>query len=188
MFLRTPRARELLEADEEKLDQLQYEFDERKTIKKKKPEKKKAPKNQVPKTLSISSPSFPSIQKAPENEEEQNKLAEEMLQWLYQNPQEIKLEAFPLSKWISPYKFFRIGETNDYFNNALNLARREIGARIQERLGDNPQYLMRMLPLYHDEFQAWEMRKQQQDTVNAKRDVYVEMVSAPNSDKVPVKK
>jgi hypothetical protein len=69
------------------------------------------------------------VNKPPQDEHEQNVLADELVNWV-QN-EVLALEEFPLSKSIAPSRFYSLASSNEYFADALDLARYVIGSRLQ---------------------------------------------------------
>ena len=57
--------------------------------------------------------------KIPKLEEEIIKLSDEMVEWTYINKTLINLDKFPLSKRLSPYRFYKLAENNPYFEEAI---------------------------------------------------------------------
>lgn len=107
---------------------------------------------------------YTGLKDLPVDEKAINELANEMMAWAAKEDA-FKLEDFPLMKQYSPYKFFKLAEKHAYFAQALDYANHLIGSRLQHKLvyeGINPQYAMKMLPLYHYHYKQWELEKRAQ--------------------------
>lgn len=92
--------------------------------------------------------------KPPQEIEKQNKLVNEMLIWAQKNDS-LCLEDFPISKSIAPTRFYACAQDNDYFADALDLARYTISSRLQLGLRDrtlDKNYVLRLLPIYNQEY------------------------------------
>ncbi len=100
------------------------------------------------------------LQKPPSDIEEQNKLANELIKWVSDVVYE--LEDFPISKSMAPTRFYAIAKDNEYFAEALDLARYVISSRLQKGLREksiDKDYVMRMLPIYNQDFRSYMLAK-----------------------------
>jgi hypothetical protein len=96
------------------------------------------------------------INKPPQEEQAQNELANEMLDWVDQD-ESYTLEDFPISKSMAPSRFYRCAMQNEYFAEALDLARYTISSRLQKDLRSkrlDKDYVLRLLPLYNQEYKS----------------------------------
>jgi len=92
--------------------------------------------------------------KPPQEIEKQNELVNEMLIWAQKNDS-LCLEDFPISKNMAPTRFYACAQDNDYFADALDLARYTISSRLQLGLRDrtlDKNYVLRLLPIYNQEY------------------------------------
>lgn len=84
----------------------------------------------------------------------QCRLGDELMVWS-EDEDVYSIEDFPLSKSMSPNKFYKIADTNDYFAGCLDVALQTIGSRLQRGWRDKTldrEYVMRILPLYNIQF------------------------------------
>lgn len=93
--------------------------------------------------------------------EEQNIMADELIQWALL-PDSILMEEFPLSKNISPYRFFKLADskTNEYFTDAYEFANSWCGVKMQKgqhQLDLN--LLNKIFPLYHKRYNEYLLSK-----------------------------
>ena len=92
--------------------------------------------------------------KPPQEIEKQNKLVNEMLIWAQKNDS-LCLEDFPISKNMATTRFYACAQDNDYFADALDLARYTISSRLQLGLRNrtlDKNYVLRLLPIYNQEY------------------------------------
>ena len=92
--------------------------------------------------------------KMPHGTEDQNILADELIEWALKEDS-LLLERFPLSKKISPYRFFRLCKSgkNDYLTRALEFARAACSVRQIE--GDHKidtSIVLKLLRVYNTEY------------------------------------
>ncbi len=116
------------------------------------------------------------LQKPPTDIEEQNALADELLKWVSNVVYE--LEDFPISKSMAPTRFYAIASNNEYFAEALDLARYVISSRLQKGLREktiDKDYVMRMLPIYNQDFRSYMLAKIKQSEDAKSRNVTVIM-------------
>lgn len=130
----------------------------------------------------------------PKEEQEIIELANELVSWSLL-PTSFEIERFPLSRRMSPYRFFRI--ESEYMQDAIVFSRYAIAARLQEcwRNEDNgidKGYAEKMLALYSPEYRAFvqEKIKAIQAAVESRgqQAITVVMQETPNSSIVPFKK
>ncbi len=103
----------------------------------------------------------PFLTRIPIEKEYQDDLGREMLMWV-RSDDVFSLEDFPISKCMSPTQFYRIAETNDYFEECLDIALMTIGSRLQrawrERMLEK-QYVLSILPLYNSLYRRLVLEK-----------------------------
>lgn len=98
----------------------------------------------------------------PKDFKTQTKLGTEMIAWLQEHQDVVDLKKFPLSKWMSPYKFYKIAENNPDFAECLEIARSIIATRIGDGWKTsemNTLYAKEMLPIYDNEYRDWQCLK-----------------------------
>lgn len=96
------------------------------------------------------------VNKPPTDEQKQNKLANELLDWV-NNEDSFAIEDFPISKSIAPSRFYQCANDNEYFAEALELARYTIGSKLQKGMREKilpKDYVLRLLPLYNEEYKS----------------------------------
>lgn len=112
------------------------------------------PKNLHPPLKIPSRVRITGLQKVPADIKIQNKLADELVEWAFENKQEFTLNKFPLSKHYDPYKFFNLAKKNQYFKDALSFARYVvIDGMLEVNLKDSTNFTMRE---YLDNKQWWD--------------------------------
>jgi len=97
----------------------------------------------------------------PDDYDIQCKYGDEMIVWS-EDEDVYRLEDFPLSKSMSPNKFYKIADTNDYFAECLDIATQTIGSRLQRSWQDGTidrDFAMRILPLYNSHFKSLVVKK-----------------------------
>lgn len=94
----------------------------------------------------------------PKDLKTQNKLATEMIRWVHEHPNEVDLDLYPLSKNLSPYRFYKIAKTNPDFAEALEVAQYLISSRIKAGWRSREMdtiYAKEMLPEYNKAYREW---------------------------------
>jgi len=97
----------------------------------------------------------------PKDEQEQNKLAVELVEWTC-SPSSFYIEKFPVSKGISPYRFFKTKHTNDFFAECVELANAICHLNLKEAVhqGDlHYSYVLSMLPVYDGDYKGFMIEK-----------------------------
>ena len=94
----------------------------------------------------------------PPSEQQQNELGDEMITWCLADTNILELDLFPLSKKYSPSAFYNIAKKNEYFAQALDIARAIVAIRIKtlwrtEKV--DPKYAQAMLPVYDNQLKSW---------------------------------
>lgn len=121
----------------------------------------------------------------PHDEEEQNRLIVEMVNWAEQDETALDPDKFPVTLKISPYKFYKLSEKNEFFAEGLALAKYIIGVRMKELTRDrklDKDYLFRFLPLYHPEFREWSREKRlSSENDNRPTEIIVNVTGIPSS-------
>jgi len=102
------------------------------------------------------------LNRMPRDKEEQNQMADELISWAL-IPSSVLLEEFPLSKNISPYRFFKFAkeESNEYFTDAFDFARSCCAVRMQK--GEHELdigLLHKIFPLYHRQYDEYLIEKE----------------------------
>lgn len=131
--------------------------------------------------------SGPYLTRPPKTEEAQNILGDEMRQWVV-GEETFCLEAFPISKSMSPSRFFKIAESNEYFAECLDFARNVIGIRLQDgwRLRTlDKDYVLRILLLYNTEYKKLTLDKMRvvEDSKNQGNNFSITMHPIPSETK-----
>lgn len=101
------------------------------------------------------------LKNAPTNENEQNNLADELMEWV-QNEEIYTIESFHTYKKIKPKQFYNIQIANDYFSEALLHSKYVISNRLQNSWRQHKvdrEYALRLLPLYHPEYRSYSLEK-----------------------------
>lgn len=81
-----------------------------------------------------------------------------MIVWIHENPNVVDLDLFPLSKNLSPYRFYKIAKNNPDFEEALEVAQYFISSRLKAgwRTRDmDASYAKEMLPEYNKSYREW---------------------------------
>jgi hypothetical protein len=94
----------------------------------------------------------------PKDPLEQNKLGNEMCDWIIENYNCVTLEDFPIGKRYAPSRFYKMAEQNEYFDNCLNFARRLVGSRLVNGWKNDlfeKDFCLRLLPLYNEEYRDY---------------------------------
>lgn len=97
----------------------------------------------------------------PSKIKDQVDLANKLLQWSL-IPNSILIEDFPLQLNMEPHKFYSIATKNEYFSDALSIARHRLGSRIHKawRSRKIPEsYALKMLPIYNDKYKEYQLEK-----------------------------
>lgn len=129
------------------------------------------------------------INKPPTDLEAQNALANEMIQWVARQDS-FALEEFPISKRMAPSRFYQCAEDNEYFADALDFARYSISSRLQKGLRTKElekDYVLRMLPLYNQEYKALIIDKVRQLQEQRQQKIFVIVDEIPKTDQVPAR-
>jgi hypothetical protein len=88
----------------------------------------------------------------------QNRLADEMIIWIENNEKVLDLDLFPLSKHLSPYRFYKEAVHNPYLDEALEVCRYIISSRIQAGWFNkqlDPGACKEILPQYNKAYRDW---------------------------------
>lgn len=119
-----------------------------------------------------------SYSKVPKDTPTINQYADEMVEWFYSNKTAVNLDKFPLSKRLSPFRFYKLAENNPYFEEALEVCRYLISDHIQDGWSSkelDSSFCKEMLPKYDKDYKEWirmkiiaamEARKEQKDPSN----------------------
>lgn len=83
----------------------------------------------------------------PENIQKQNELGDDLLNWCFAK-ERTSIDEFFHEKKISPMRFYRACEGNDYLFQCLDIALAKIGTTLSEALKDNHLYLMSLHKQY----------------------------------------
>ena len=123
----------------------------------------------------------------PTDPEEQNKLIQEMVDWAMQDETALDPEKFPILKRISPFKFYRLADSNEFFAEGLALAKYIIGVRLKELARErklDKDYLFHFLQFCNPEFKAF-MREKKGMESEMVREKIILMYKTPESPMVP---
>lgn len=117
------------------------------------------------------------LNKVPKDKETQNALANEMIEWVGKNSHNFYLGDFPLSKKMSPYRFFKIALSNTYFAECLEFCRYVMLSGMNHvNLKDPTIYTMRQ----HNEYQRWwdkDYAKQHREMIELKKNKPLEEIN-----------
>lgn len=97
------------------------------------------------------------LARIPHSVEEQNVLADELIEWAQQEDS-LFLEKFPLSKFLSPYLFFKLAKSNknDYFTRAVDFARACCSIRqLEGNHSIDSAIIQKLLPVYNRQYQEY---------------------------------
>jgi hypothetical protein len=132
----------------------------------------------------------PWLQKIPHDEKTQNALADEMVAWSQEETAEA-IEQFPLSKKYPVSKFYAIQKDNEYFKDALETARYNIGMRRERnarKRKEDGNIIMKLHPLYNTEYRDLLMEKVKTYGESSATTIQVIETPVPGSDMVPRRK
>ena len=121
------------------------------------PEQRKAANDARPKPNLPTKTNYHPYEITPKDTKTQNKLADELIEWAYNN-EVIDLDLFPLSKRLSPYRFYKISQSNPYLEEALEVAKYIISSRLKKGWADrsiDASYAKEMLPEYNQTYRDW---------------------------------
>lgn len=131
----------------------------------------------------------------PKDKGKQNNIADDMVRWFHEHPDELLLTSYPLACGIPPTQFRAKRHHNEYFANAIDYVEALLAQRKMDRIMYFKEYgisstslLEKRFPVYDREYREYQQerdeRKSQQTTVAAQIQT-VEIPSAPSSDMVP---
>lgn len=129
--------------------------------------------------------------KPPKDEARQNDLIRECVNWALENEEAMEIDDFPISKLMSPYRFKKLAETNEYFAQGLDLAKSIIASRLKKDVRSkkiDKEYLFKLLPLYSKDYSdhIYDRRDKKKEEENASRTIqYVAVPLIPDSPLVP---
>jgi len=86
----------------------------------------------------------------------QNEIANDLMDWADIDDSRL-LDSFPLSRRLSPRRFYKMAEKNAYFAECLEYAKAKLGERMEIKIVDQPQYISKALPMYST---LWEMAEE----------------------------
>lgn len=89
--------------------------------------------------------------------EEQNILAVEMVEWACQGDS-YYIEKFPVSKGISPYRFFKVKHENDFFAECVELANAICHLNLKQAVHTGElhhAYVLAMLPVFDGDYRGY---------------------------------
>lgn len=119
-----------------------------------------------PRNLDIERRARYRLKRAPKEPDEQNLLADEMIDWVDRWDHVFDINSFPIFKGYSPYRLFKIAEANEYFAECLELAKHIICQRRDKAARERTQdatYILKTLPLYSREYREWEIERNKRD-------------------------
>lgn len=82
-----------------------------------------------------------------DDEEWQNQIGNDLMDWS-NTDEAMVLDTFPLSRYLSPSRFYKIAEKNPYFAQCLEYARAKLGEKMELKIKDNPIHISKALPIY----------------------------------------
>ena len=101
----------------------------------------------------------------PHDIEEQNNLIRACIEWA-STDDAMEIDDFPVKFYISPARFYKLAETNEYFKNGLAIANALIAGRLKQdvrRRNLDKDYLFRLLPLYSPRYKELIQEKWKSD-------------------------
>jgi len=122
----------------------------------------------------------------PSDEREQNRLGDQLVEWSILS-ESTKIEDFPLSRRMNPYRFKHIGDDNDYFKDCYEYAQYAIGSRLQEGIHTHSETIdrelgMRLLPLYNREYREMQIQLKTPANINQNAGTqYIVLEKMPSS-------
>ena len=129
------------------------------------------------------------IHEVPKDEADQNDLANEVIKWSLLE-ESLFLEEFPLSKKISPYRFFQFAKNqkNPYFTNAVEFARAVLSVKMQKGVINKKldrEFILRLLPIYNLEYKEFLMEQRtisQSQNIITQNIIKKEIIEMPDYD------
>lgn len=91
------------------------------------------------------------------DKEEQNILAVEMVEWSC-NADSYYIEKFPVSKGISPYRFFKVKHENEFFAECVELANSICHLNLKQAVHTGElhhAYVLAMLPVFDGDYRGY---------------------------------
>lgn len=146
--------------------------------------------------FTVSATSAPvSMKSMPEDKNKQNNIADDMIRWFHEHPDELLLSSYPLACGVPPTYFRQTRHHNTYFANAIDYVEALLAQRKMDRITyfkkygiNNTSLLEKRFPVYDREYREYQQerdeRKAQQTTV-ATQIQTVEIPSTPSSEMVP---
>lgn len=105
----------------------------------------------------------------------QNEMANRLVEWADKEDSRL-IDAFPLSQHLSPRRFYKIAETNNYFAACLEYAIAKLGERMEDKIKDHPIHISKALPLYSTLWIQAEQKKQDaQNAISGPTNITVKM-------------
>jgi hypothetical protein len=137
------------------------------------------------KTLNIPK-KWEGLYRPPENEHDQNKLADRMLEWARKDDSR-HIKLFFVLQGINPYKAFRLCETNEYFASCLQMAKVLVGSRMLDAATtrkEDGSVIMKYLPIVDEEYSQM-LDKQRQAEASKMAVINLVAENIPDSPMVP---
>jgi hypothetical protein len=129
------------------------------------------------------------LNRMPKSADEQNKMADELVEWAFQ-PESILMEEFPISKMISPYRFFHLADekSNQYFTDAYEFANSMCAIKMQKGKHTLDINLMnKIFPLYHKRYAEYLVARELRAVESGKSSSTIVVQMEPSkSDIVPL--
>lgn len=132
----------------------------------------------------------------PKDPTEQNAVADQLVYWsLYTDS--LNIDEFAIINRYSPYRLWKIRESNDYFAERLEFAKHTLALRIEEAVEDNKgkkdyTLAIKKFPLYNREYREYlDSRLPERKSPEHQGDIVyklVEIERCPSSSLVPEKK
>lgn len=125
----------------------------------------------------------------PTDQAHQNSLADEFLRWAHTDENAIAMEQFPIAKCMSPRRFFKVAQYNDYFAQVVEIVQSVIVCRLQKVwFADHTKgnFARTMLSVYWPEYR--DILRQKNDALKEGQRIIVQTEPIPSSDIVPPKR
>lgn len=97
----------------------------------------------------------------PKSEDAQNELIRACVAWAMKDDS-MEIDEFPAMMLMSPYRFYKIADTNEYFRNGLEISKSLIANRLKRDVRKrnlDKDYLFKLLPLYSQDYRDLHMEK-----------------------------
>lgn len=123
----------------------------------------------------------------PSEKKDQDALIRACVDWAMKDDS-MELDEFPTSLLISPYRFYNIAKTNEYFADGLQLAKALIANRLKKDVRErklDKEYLFKLLPLYSDSYRDFLKDRYNAVVDKLSQPIELHLHKFPSSDEVP---